>query len=449
MYFLLDLQAPSTSYPTYLPRYSSMIRITIEGVTWEDMKNQTVLSRSVKMAIAVMFDTTVDDIGDLRVIGDDYDDYIRSSSPTFSPTSAYYVSGTYDDIEDYKYDDGEVLDYAYVRRCRGECCTVEVDVKSIYELDIFTDLMMNRSDAFIDNFKLFAYNYNFTYGNYTGLWTNSITNASKLNRGVNISSCSLIQASSNTVAPTVAPTSQPTSHPTTPAPTCRLDTFQFIDVDYLRSEKVNDGNMSAYNVTTREQYLHFFLLGDWGKGGNSGDITGEATYEPSASPTSSPTSETSPSTYQYKELTMQRHRRNRRLKGHRGDGGYESADEGEERGGEEGRGGQERGGEEGRDGQERGGDEGREGEGDHDHNHEDEHEDEHEDHEHDHERDHRTGREEKTYQAAIAKQMSRLANKMSVKFVVALGDNFYDDGVQSTSGELIYDMMIICVYIDI
>ena len=55
----------------------------------------------------------------------------------------------YDDIEDYKYDDGEVLDYTYVRRCRGECCTVEVDVKSIYELDIFTDLMMNRSDTFM------------------------------------------------------------------------------------------------------------------------------------------------------------------------------------------------------------------------------------------------------------------------------------------------------------
>jgi len=46
------------------------------------------------------------------------------------------------------------------------------------------------------------------------------------------------------------------------------------------------------------------------------------------------------------------------------------------------------------------------------------------------------GKNKYTYQAAIAKEMAALASKSFVSFVVALGDNFYNDGVQSTTDNL-------------
>ena len=493
--------------------------MTIDGMTRADMENQTVLGRSVKMAVATIFDTTLDDIDDLTIVNNEYNemtmittvdngysddnDNLRSSflsSPTFSPTdssrstsSPYYVSNTYDgydgydDYDDYKYDDGydDYNEYESNAKCKSgnKCVTITTNVKSIYNLNIFTELMINRSDTFMELFSLYAYNYNFTYGNYTGLWATSISNTSTTSttsNTVNISSCSLIRTASNTVSPTTSPTYAPTSHPTTPAPTCQSDTFQFLDIDYTRVETISDvvasddnddndnnnnddnnddNNVRIYNIATKEKYLHFFLLGDWGKGGNDGDITGEATSEPSIAPTSNPTtttassSSTSSSKYLHRrrrhhrlkdfkteQPQRQRRRRNRRLEGPEGgeggegrdennEGGYENAEEGEE------------------------GNEGREGdEPDHDgeeHEHEDEehedeeHEDEeheHEDEEREHERDPRSDHDDKTYQAAIAKQMSVLASEMSMKFVVALGDNFYDDGVQSTSGALMHEL---------
>ena len=374
------------------------------------------------MTAATIFDTTIDEISDLRmVVESGYIDSAPSSSPSSSPLSTYYVSSSYDDYDDYKYNDGAESDDE-----RNEnFVTIAVNVKSIYELDMFSERLTNRSDSFATLFKQYAYNFNYTYGNYTGLWVDSImNNTTTSSSSIDISSCSIGSLSSNTVAPTVSPTSPPTGHPTTPAPTCRMDTFRFIDIDYSRLETIHvttdDGNVSNYNITTTEQYLHFFLLGDWGKGGNAGDITGEATYEPSAAPSSTPTSTMSSSSY-FERLQKGRLQRRERRQLEDPDGGEGEGRDGEHEGKEG----------EGRDGEH----EGEDGEPDHDH--EDEgHDHEHEDEEHEREREHdqRTDHDDKTYQAAIAKQMSSLANDMNVKFVVALGDNFYDDGVESTTG---------------
>ena len=131
-----------------MPRYSSMVSLTLNGFTPADIVNNTVLSRSVKMAVATMFDTSTEDVGDLRVL-----DIIPSSYPSLSPSSSYYASNTYNDYDDNKYDDGtEYNDNEYCENC----VQISVDVRSIYQLYDFTLLMLNRSETFIDDFRTYA-----------------------------------------------------------------------------------------------------------------------------------------------------------------------------------------------------------------------------------------------------------------------------------------------------
>jgi len=127
------------------------------------------------------------------------------------------------------------------------------------------------------------------------------------------------------------------------------------------------------------QSTRFYLLGDWGKGGLSGDKL--AYFWNSTA-----------STYQRKDSTAGQRRRL-------------PEDEGNEH---------------------------REHEGEHD-EHDHEHDEEH-DHNHDH--DHEHGGNEMTYQAAIGRGMATYAEsqaQLPPSFVLALGDNFYNDGVESAN----------------
>jgi hypothetical protein len=119
--------------------------------------------------------------------------------------------------------------------------------------------------------------------------------------------------------------------------------------------------------------LEFFLLGDWGKGG----LTNVMSHNPTQLPTAAPTA---------KSTSGNRRRMSGSLRQNRG--GYNTH-------GEEG-----------------------------DHEHEDEHDREHDEH-HDH-------KAEGTNQALIGTQMARWAEASRPRFVIALGDNFYDgDSVNS------------------
>lgn len=82
-----------------------------------------------------------------------------------------------------------------------------------------------------------------------------------------------------------------------------------------------------------------------------------------------------------------------------------------------------------------GGGEGRREEGDHeegDHDHDEEHDHEGED-EHEHEHEHE---EEVFYQMNTSRSMQIVANKTRPSFIMALGDNFYQDGVESVTDSL-------------
>ena len=64
----------------------------------------------------------------------------------------------------------------------------------------------------------------------------------------------------------------------------------------------------------------------------------------------------------------------------------------------------------------------------HDHDHDKEHE-EHEEHEH---------KKEEFWQGRVARSMLKTANITKPDFILALGDNFYTDGVASTNDSMWY-----------
>lgn len=164
--------------------------------------------------------------------------------------------------------------------------------------------------------------------------------------------------------------------------------------------------------------IYLLFLGDWGKGGETGDRRYQSEEEEGEEEGEEEQSQTSDSRRILQE-------------GHDGEGheGHEGG-EGSEGGGPEDGGGPEEG-----------------GDHDHEHDHEhDEHEHEHEDENVHDEHEHEEHGQEFTYQVAVAEQMASYAASVDITAVIALGDNFYDDGVQSTNDTL-WTTMFTDVYI--
>ena len=255
-----------TSEPTLSPRYTSTLSFTITSVSFSDLQNESFLMTSLRLAVASVLETSVNEVGNLTLI-DSTNQNETSNASSYIITE--YLSGLLN-----------LTNCTYV--------TVLTKVTSKYDL-ITTQLMIaNSTSELLDEFRERAYNINFTYGNYTGF-------------PGNLSSCNIFQVSTQSLAPTALPTADPTSTPSTSAPTCAAGTFQILHLEYQGTgyDDAAKSNVTGLNRSQDYKYLHYFLLGDWGKGGNSGDITGEATSLPTMAPTS-PTS--IPSVYPFSSL---------------------------------------------------------------------------------------------------------------------------------------------------